>query len=136
MAIKRAYPTWRSSFGFINERSRRRVLVVDDDPSLLTFVAILLEEDYKVITAVDGFDALAKLLEAVPDIVVLDLEMPRMNGRTFYREMRRRGIDSPVIVLSAFGADEAQVELGAQAHVNKPFQPDRLLEVVSGLISH
>ena len=61
--------------------------------------------------------------------------MPGTDGRTFYRELRRRGNDAPVIILSAFGAGGARRELDAQAHVEKPFDPDELVQVVQDVLN-
>jgi CheY-like chemotaxis protein len=67
-------------------------------------------------------------------VIVLDLEMPVMNGRTFYRTARADGIVTPILILSAYGARDAKQELGAQAYVDKPFLPDQLLEAVRDIL--
>ena len=69
-----------------------------------------------------------------PDLVILDLQMPVMDGRTFYREFRQKGFRSPVVILSAYNAEGARQELGAEAALNKPFDPDRIGEVVRSLV--
>src|SRR5262245_43089107 len=115
-----------------------RVLVIDDDVSLLRMLRLsLLSEGFDVTTAQDGQDALDKLQGSEDDfdVIVLDLQMPVMDGRTFYREMRANGYDIPVLILSAYRADEARAELAAEASLNKPFDPDILLGRLHELIA-
>jgi DNA-binding response OmpR family regulator len=112
-----------------------RILVVDDDPGLVRMVKMSLEvEGYDVVTASDGERGLEELDKQPSDIVLLDLQMPRMDGRTFYKEMKSRGFDIPVLILSAYGAEAACLELDADAAVNKPFDPDFLTETVKRII--
>src|SRR5438445_9922061 len=80
------------------------ILVVDDDPSIRHLLRLALRgEDYEVALARDGVEALAKVGEAVPALILLDLNMPQMDGATFLSELRHRGLcfGTPVIVLSA-----------------------------------
>ena len=62
------------------------------------------------------------------DIVVLDLQMPVMDGRAFYHEMRVLGYEQPVVILSAYGAEKARAELNAQAAIQKSFDSDSLAQ--------
>jgi len=111
-----------------------RVLVIDDDAALVRMIRLSLEsEGFAVTTASDGLDGLDVLAGEDPDVVVLDLQMPRMDGRSFFREMRSRGYQTPVLILSAYGADNARAELSADAAVNKPFDPDLLTEEIERL---
>lgn len=114
------------------------VLIVDDDPSLLRMLRVLLEsEDVNVLTARNGIEALSTLdsSHARPDLVLLDMQMPVMDGRGFFQEFRIRGYKSPVIVLSAFDADSARDELGAEGSIDKPFDPMRLASKVQQMIA-
>ena len=111
-----------------------RVLVVDDDPGLLRMMRLaLVSEGLEVVTATDGAEALDRISAQSFDVVVLDLQMPRMDGRTFYREIRSRHNETPVVILSAYGAESARNELGAQGAINKPFDPFELIDTVTGL---
>lgn len=115
--------------------SRVRVLLVDDDTILLRLLRLWLEgSGYKVSTAVNGADALDEMSLETPSAVVLDLEMPVMDGRTCFREMRARGIEAPVLILSAYNAKQAQRELQAEASMNKPFDPGELSDTISELV--
>jgi CheY-like chemotaxis protein len=107
------------------------VLVVDDDEALLRMLRLTLSSaGCRVVTATDGLDALEKLEGEPFAVVVLDLQMPRMDGREFHRELRSRGHDPEVVLLSAYGAREAGRELGTAAAIAKPFDPDVLIETV------
>lgn len=113
-----------------------RVLVIDDDEPMSRMIAMTLRSSgYEVATAHDGRAGLDQVESQHPDVIVLDLSMPVMDGRTFYRELRGRGIATPVVILSAHGAREAQRELNAEAAVSKPFFPDHLAETVEDLIA-
>ena len=115
--------------------TKRRVLVVDDDEALLRMVKLMLREDgYDVMTASNGEEGLVEALARHPEAIILDLEMPRMDGWTFYRELRARRVDAPVLILSAYDARAAQRELGANAYVHKPFDIDDLVERVHELV--
>ena len=98
-----------------------RVLVVDDDPSILRMLRIVFMGDgYDVTTATNGVEALDAVQKDAPGVIVLDLEMPLMDGREFFRELRSRGHEMPVLILSAYGAERARGELKAEAFVSKP----------------
>jgi DNA-binding response OmpR family regulator len=113
---------------------RRRVLIVDDDINLSRLLrTILRTADFEVLTAFDGLGALDIADVERLDVIVVDLRMPRLDGRGFYRELRARGNNTPVLVASAFGARSAQAELGAQGSIEKPFDPDALIQAVSDL---
>jgi CheY-like chemotaxis protein len=111
------------------------VLVVDDDASLIRMMRLsFVSEGFQVFAASDGLQALERLATQIVDVIVLDLLMPRMDGRAFYREMRARGYNPPVILVSAYGAATARDELGADAALDKPFDPDVLIREVRRLL--
>jgi DNA-binding response OmpR family regulator len=108
-----------------------RVLLIDDDEALLRMLEVSMSSDgLEVGTARDGKEALEELDQEDYDVVILDLQMPRMNGRAFFHEMISRGHKPKVVILSAYGAEEAQRELDVAAAVPKPFDPDVLIETV------
>lgn len=113
----------------------RAVLIVDDDAALLRMLRLTLRDGgFEVRVAEDGRTALESVATRMPDAVVLDLEMPVMDGREFYQELRSRGIEIPVIIVSAHGAKTARRELGADAALDKPFNPDELVSAVRELL--
>lgn len=116
-------------------RARDQILVVDDDPSIRAMlVDLLLEEGYEVMEARNGAEALALVLRITPCAIILDLNMPVMDGPEFYREIRARGVASPVLIVSAINAVRAARELGAAAGLNKPFDLDDVVETVDALV--
>jgi len=113
-----------------------RVLIVDDDVNLMRLLrTILRTAGFEVLTADQGIAALDLLAVESVDLIILDLRMPVIDGRTLYREMRSRGVAAPILIASAYGARSAQVELGAQGFIEKPFDPDRLVEAVNEAIA-
>lgn len=115
------------------------VFVIDDDPALLRLSSLVLQTaGIEVEPFQSSPDALARLsdpAEQEPAAIVLDLNMPELNGWEFYRRARIAGYHNPVLILSAFGANDARVELGADAALAKPFEPDDLISTLTGLIS-
>jgi DNA-binding response OmpR family regulator len=119
---------------------RRLVLVADDDEDILTLVAFRLERaGYEVITARSGDEALKLALEHAPDLAVLDVMMPGLDGYSVTRELRRTEATSeiPVILLTAL-AQESDVArgmaAGADDYVKKPFDARELRERVGRLL--
>ena len=111
------------------------ILIVDDDPAITQLItAELTDEGFDVMTATNGQEALARVAESLPDGIVLDLEMPVMDGRACFRALRARGVTTPVLLLSAHGAVSAQHELGADDAMNKPFDPEQLSAHVHELV--
>jgi len=108
------------------------VLVVDDEPPILRLMSVVLEsEGFDVIATQDSQRALSLLNEnTIPDLVVLDLNMPGIDGRSFFRTARQMGFSGPIVICSAYGAEAAQRELGADAAIGKPFDPAELVDVI------
>ena len=117
----------------------RRILVVDDEIYILHILEFSLSmEGYEVITASDGNGAVQKLKECDPDMVVLDVMMPGLDGYGVCREIRadEHARSIPVILLSAKGRTvdrEAGLEAGADDYIVKPFSPRHLLERIREL---
>ncbi len=114
------------------------VLIVDDDPDVrdalrrsLTF------EGYDTRTAVDGLDALARVAEEEPELIVLDVLMPRMDGLTAARRLRAEGARTPILMLTArdtVGDRVTGLDAGADDYLVKPFELDELLARVRALL--
>jgi two-component system alkaline phosphatase synthesis response regulator PhoP len=108
-----------------------RVLLVEDEPGLvLTLTDRLAREGYGVETSVDGESGLERAAAEGFDLLLLDVMLPRMNGFDVLRELRRRGVDTPVIMLTARGQVVDKVvglKLGADDYVTKPFDMAELL---------
>jgi DNA-binding response OmpR family regulator len=113
------------------------VLVIDDDPNIRSLYATLLQDEgYRVETAVNGQDGLNHL-SCAPDLILLDLMMPVMDGHQFLERLRglAKHRHTPVVVLSAIYAYAGTTMQGAQAVMQKPFDMDALLGRVSGLLA-
>ncbi|HTS82723.1 MAG TPA: response regulator transcription factor [Myxococcaceae bacterium] len=112
-------------------RATRRVLVVDDDPDILDALSEILEvEGYDVHRARNGREALVRVEQAPPDLVLLDLMMPVMDGSEFARNLAP-GRRPPIIVLSADrNVSVKAMEIGALGWLAKPFELDELLAAV------
>jgi excisionase family DNA binding protein len=115
-----------------------RVLIVDDDDGLRAFLRAALEGDGCVVReAASAEEGLAVLDEELPDLILLDVEMPGMNGLEMLRHVRERhGVETiPVVMFSGkVEAEEAAQEAGAQAFIGKPFDPAQLLESTRQLL--
>ena len=124
-----------------------KILVVDDDPDMRAALTIILESrDYEVITAQEGIEALASLRAEKPDLMILDLLMPKMDGFAVLKELQdgrwSNYREIPILILSSVREEAARrryeletaVELGVDDYVEKPISPDILLERVGRLI--
>ena len=115
---------------------RKRILVVDDDNMNLMRTKMILGEEYVVILAESGMDALEKLKNESEkvDMVLLDIDMPGMNGIETFEHMKDFAADIPVIFLTASGLEEdvvSAIRLGAVNYLKKPFRPKELLRRVT-----
>lgn len=114
------------------EGRRQPILVIDDDPAIRDTVSdVLAFEGYEVVTAANGAEALAVLDETTPCLILLDMRMPVLDGWGFAEQARDRGLDVPILVLTA--ARSARVwaeEIGATDYLAKPFDLDSLLAAV------
>lgn len=109
------------------------VLVVDDDKDLLGMVEmVMLWAGYEVTTAGEGSEALAKVAQKMPDLILLDMKMPGMDGWQFAREFRaKHGRAAPIIVMTAAeDAKKRAEEICAEGYLGKPFNIDDLIDIV------
>ncbi|MGH2379178.1 MAG: response regulator [Candidatus Limnocylindria bacterium] len=118
--------------------TRRRVLVVDNEATIREMLAIILDtEGYLVDQAADGEEALRAIERARPDVILLDIKMPGIDGFEFaqmYKETNSK--KSPIVVITAAqSAEKAAAEIGACSYLGKPFGVDQLLATVSDCIT-
>jgi CheY-like chemotaxis protein len=112
---------------------RPLVLVADDDHDILALVGLRLERaGYEVVTAKDGIEALELVEQRTPDVAVVDVMMPRMDGHELVRRLRERPetAETPILILTAAVQDrvaEASTAAGADAQMPKPFSPRDLV---------
>jgi len=116
----------------------KRILVIDDEPPMLLGLRDNLElEGYEVLTATDGEQGLHKALTLRPDLVILDLMLPRKSGLEVCRDLRARASSTPVIMLTARSQETDKVlglELGADDYITKPFSIAELLARVRAVM--
>ncbi len=109
----------------------KRILIVEDDPDLLLGLKDNLEaEGFDILTATDGEAGLDSAIRARPDVIVLDITLPRLNGFELCRSLRERGLRTPVLMLTARSQESDKIlglELGADDYVTKPFSINELL---------
>jgi DNA-binding response OmpR family regulator len=115
-----------------------RVLVVEDDPAILRGLADNLRfESYEVLTATDGETAYRLLREKSPDLLILDLMLPKMSGYELCRKARAEGIATPILMLTARSEETDRVlglDLGADDYVAKPFSVRELMARVRAIL--
>ncbi len=111
-----------------------KILVVDDEPTNIDIVVQeLTDRGYAIETATDGRAGLRKAEASRPDLILLDYMMPTMNGLEVLKELRKRGNDTPVVMITAYGSVERAVEAikeGAYDFITRPFELDHVLFVV------
>jgi DNA-binding NarL/FixJ family response regulator len=118
----------------------KRLLVVDDDPGLLLAVSDTLRaEGYDVATARRGADAMVRVAEVLPDLIISDIRMPGMDGHQLVRNLRSNARTRlvPIVFLSAKDetADRVQgFRTGVDAYITKPFEPEELAAVVAAIL--
>lgn len=114
------------------------ILVVEDDPAILRALADNLKyESYTVLTAMDGESGYKLIRDKKPDLVVLDLMLPKMSGYEVCRKVRDEGINTPILMLTARGEETDRVlglDMGADDYVTKPFSIRELLARIRALL--
>ena len=121
-----------------SERTRPTILVVEDRAEVLEVVSrTLTESGYDVLTAQDGETGLATAIDRAPDLLILDIGLPKVNGLDVARELRERGFRAPMLMLTArvtVGDRVAGLDAGADDYLVKPFDVDELVARVRALL--
>lgn len=116
----------------------KKILIIEDDPDILTGVVDnLTMEGYQVATAADGKTGLQEALGSHFDLIILDIMLPLLDGFEICRQVRAKGILTPIIVLSAKGEEFDKVlglELGADDYISKPFSPREFLMRIKAVL--
>jgi DNA-binding NtrC family response regulator len=113
---------------------KRKVLIVDDDRDIVSIVSTILRgKGWDITAAYSGQEALEAVTSSKPDIILLDIMMPEMNGIEVLKRIKKIDADARIIMITAFGDVESyldSMELGAYEYINKPFETDELLEMI------
>jgi len=116
----------------------KRILIIEDDAAILRGLKDNLEyESYEVLTAIDGEEGYYLIKEKKPDLIILDLMLPKMNGYELCRKVRHEGFTTPILMLTARGEEMDRVhglDLGADDYVTKPFSVPELLARIRAII--
>jgi DNA-binding response OmpR family regulator len=116
----------------------KRILIIEDDVAILRGLKDNLEyESYEVLTASDGEEGYFLIKEKKPDLIILDLMLPKMNGYELCRKVRNEGFTTPILMLTARGEEMDRVhglDLGADDYVTKPFSVPELLARIRAII--
>lgn len=124
----------------IAPKTEHKILVVDDEQEMVELIKIELEQEkYIVVCAYDGLEGYEQFLNEKPDLVIVDLMLPKLNGYELCRKIRRehQNARTPILMISAKKEDEDRIiskVIGAQKYITKPFDPDELLEDVETLL--
>ena len=124
----------------MNSADRRTILIVDDfDDTRLLLRTWLEKKGFQVLEAENGFRAVAEAGKTKPDLIIMDVEMPELDGLEATRRIRKLNgfADVPIVAVSAYGADQYQelaLAAGCNEYVSTPFEPDTLERLIRGLI--
>ena len=129
---RRPQPVTRLRTAIMGTTSRH-VLVADDEPAIVEMIRDILEEyGFHVVTAANGAEALRLVEEAEPEVVLLDMNMPVLDGEGFVAAIRERGLRVPVVIMTAgSSAKRWAAELGAEGYLSKPFDLSNLIAVTN-----
>lgn len=115
-----------------------KILVVDDEESIVTLLEFNLEQaGFTVISSFDGKNALKQVIQEKPDLIILDLMLPELDGLEVCKQLRQRGITTPILMLTAKSDELDKVlglELGADDYLTKPFSTRELLARVKAIL--
>jgi len=114
------------------------ILIVDDEPGARESLEVILEDDYQVLSAASGQEALETLQKKPIDLVLLDVNMPNMDGLTALREIKQQDEEIDVVMVSALNQARKAVDaikLGAYDYITKPYEPEDILSTVNRVIS-
>lgn len=118
----------------------KKILIIEDEPDLVKGLKLnLSDEGFDMIWAVDGKEGLRKAIEDAPDLIILDIMLPEMNGLEVCRELRQKNISIPIIMLTAKGEEIDKVvglEVGADDYITKPFSIRELIARIRAQFRH
>lgn len=118
--------------------NEKKILIIDDEKNIRFTLKKSLENDYDIVTAVNGEDGLEKFSKQDFDLVLLDMKLPGMDGIDTLKRIKEEDKKANIIIITGFGSVDSAVEtmkLGAIDYLNKPFTPEEIKEIVNEVIS-
>ncbi|MGB3904618.1 MAG: GAF domain-containing protein [Anaerolineae bacterium] len=120
--------------------TQERILIIEDSEEIISFLtdSILHPSGYETLVSRDGQDGLRRALEERPDLILLDLNLPRMTGMEVLTVLQKRGSDIPVILMTFYGSEQIAVEafrLGVKNYIVKPFKSQEVLGAIEGALA-
>lgn len=112
---------------------KRKVLIVEDDPNIAEAEKLILEQEFEVFLAKDGSEGLKVVEELNPDVIVLDVMMPKLSGFEVCKLLRDNGFKNKIVMVTAKNEPRNEkfgMDLGADDYIMKPFEPAELLHVM------
>ena len=120
----------------MKQSAKSRILFVDDSDALReTYAELLALRGYQVEVAADGQEALENVRQGEPDLVIMDFQMPVMDGEEAILELRATGFSKPIIAFSARDVEEWMLKVGATAFLQKPIDPPALFQAIDSQLS-
>jgi signal transduction histidine kinase len=121
------------------ERDKRRILVVDDDQEVVKMISLVLrDQDFEVITAFNGREAIEQVRSGFSELVLLDLNLPDMNGKEILKKIKEINEDIGIIVVTGYGGEKTATDMmkaGAVDFISKPFETERLIKSITDAFS-
>lgn len=119
--------------------SERKILIIDDDITALDLVDYLFEDKgFEVVRRADGISALECVVHEAPQIILIDLMMPKMNGQDTVREIRKRGLEVPIVAFTALDDPEIHqdaMDAGCNLVLTKPCKPNLLVQEIEKMLA-
>ncbi len=112
---------------------KKKVLIIEDDPNIAEAEKLILETEFEVFMAQDGSAGLSMCKEVTPDLIILDLMLPKLSGFEVCKMLRDEGFDKKIVMVTAKTEPRNEIfgmDLGADDYIMKPFAPEELLHVV------
>ncbi len=112
---------------------KKKVLIIEDDPNIAEAERLILETEFEVFMASDGATGLSICKEVMPDLIILDVMLPKLSGFEVCKMLRDEGYDKKIVMVTAKTEPRNEIfgmDLGADDYIMKPFEPDELMHVV------
>jgi len=117
---------------------KKQILICDDQVNVRESYKLILENDYDLVFAANGQDVLLYLTESVPDLIITDIKMPKMDGLTTLKELKKTHPDLPVLIVTGYDSVEMATmatQSGAADYIVKPFEPEQIATSVKKALS-